>query len=749
MKELRTPGLIVGLFLLCSPFMWGQTEADKELSGIVQEESEDDELIPVVGAQIYWAQSQKSTFSGQDGRFSLPSTGESLLVVNFVGFEADTIDTQDSSFIEITLKKGVDLETVEITYERRSTEISMINPINMENMGEKELFKAACCNLSESFETNPSVDMSFTDAVTGTRQIEMLGLAGPNVLYTVENIPALEGFSALYGLSFVPGTWIESIQLSKGVGSVLNGYGGISGQINVEEKKAESGENNYLNAYYNALSRTELNYNHRREISDKVSTALLTHFGMRPRRIDVNDDGFMDQPEQLEYSVLNRWRFTNDKGWRSRLVLESSMLDQVAGQMDYEKDKDNNNLWGMESRVQNHSVWAKLGKVNTDLPWRSFGSQYKVSYYSQDSEFGNRSYSNIQRNYYANFIYQSIIDNTNHVIKMGASGKWDVRDERLDGMVLDRTEKSAGVYSEYAFSPSEDFDLVAGLRLDYHNLFDWFVTPRLHLRYSPAELTVFRLSGGRAQRTADIISDNMGFLASNREYLIDGQLGTNLPYGMPATVAWNAGFGWTQGIVLGDRSATFVAEYYRTSFTEAVVVDREQSPQEVNFYALGEGDQAFANSYQARIDIEWSERLDLRFAYRHYDVQTDYRVGRRANPLVAPHRFFANAAYMTGNGWSFDYTVNWIGEQRLPPTQSNPDDLRLAQRSPNYFLHNTQITKSWPRFDIYFGSSNLFDFRQEEAIIDADNPFGNYFDASNIWAPVQGRNIYLGFRTKW
>lgn len=739
--------MLLSLLMGLTPiFLMGQ-QASKSVEGIIYQRLDNDSLAPVLGAQVYWAESLNSTFSGMDGRFTLDKTDEKLLVVNYVGFEKDTIKTNDSTYVEIVLNKGIDLQTVEVKYRRKTTEISFIDPVNMQNINEKELLKAACCNLSESFETSPSVDASFTDAVTGTRQIEMLGLAGPNVLYTVENIPSLQGFSALYGLRFIPGTWIESIQLSKGIGSVANGYGGISGQINVEEKKAESGENNYLNLYYNALSRTELNYNHRRKLNDKISTALLLHGGIRPRRNDINDDGFMDQPEEFEYSLLNRWRYVGDHGWRSRLVIQSARIEQEAGQMEFERNKDNSGVWGMQADIERHSVWAKLGKVNEQIPWRSFGSQYKAEYYAQNSRYGNRNYSNIQRILQANLIYQTILSNTNHTIKMGISGMLDVRDEKLDSLSFDRQEEIVGGFGEYTFSPNDKFDVVAGLRIDHHNLFDWIATPRIHIRFAPSNLTVLRLSGGRAQRTSDIVSDNMGILASNRFYQFQG-ITEGTPYNLPATVAWNAGIGITQGFDLFGKAATAVAEFYRTEFTEGVVVDREFNPQVIQYYALD--GEAYANSFQAQVDIQVIDQMSLRLAYRNFDVKTTYNNGLRQNPLVAQHRAFGNLSFETRNQWAIDYTVNWLSKQRIPPTEANPEDFRLPAFSPDYFLHNIQVSKRWgDLFDVYMGSSNVFDFRQEDAIISAENPFGRFFDAANIWAPVQGRNIYAGLRVKW
>lgn len=709
--------------------------------GQVFRTDEQGEISPLEAAQVYWSDLYASGFTNQDGAFKIDKgTDQRYLIISYVGMDSDTIDTKGNDFVKVILKEGHHLETVEVAYERKTTSVSLLKTQLVQEIGQGELLKAACCNLSESFTTNPSVDVSLTDAISGTKQIKMLGLEGPNVQYTVENIPAIRGFSSLYGLRFIPGAWIESIQMSKGTGSVINGYEGISGQINVEERKASSGDLLHLNAYYNRQSRSELNAVWRKQVSSNWSTAVFAHGSMRPEIWDVNDDGFTDQPKEKSYSLGHRWRFVGDNGWRSRIFVESSMIDQAAGQL---IDKTENS-WVMDNKVQRHGLWAKLGKANELLPWRSFGSQYKVEYFQQESQFGNRVYSNAQTSFYSNFIYQSIIGNTIHGIKMGVNFSHDDYDERLDAQSFDREESVVGAFGEYDYSPNDKIGLVLGARVDYHNIYKTFFTPRLHFRFSPKPETAFRISAGRSRRVANIFSDHIGLFASNRKFVIDSSYSSGV-YGLPMTSAWNFGISIHQSLRLFQRDMSLTTEFYHTSFTESIIIDRDLDSRKVYFYEQP-GD-SYSNSFQFQTDYELLDALDIRIAYRYFDVQADYIDQARSAPLVAQHRFFVNLAYEWLEKWTFDYTLNWIGKQRLPETEDNPEEFRLEDHSPSYFLHNAQISYDISnRLNAYLGAENIFGYRQENAIISSENPSNEYFDASNVWAPINGAVLYIGLR---
>ena len=332
---------------------------------------------------------------------------------------------------------------------------------------------------------------------------------------------------------------------------------------------------------------------------------------------------------------------------------------------------------------------------------------------------------------------------TDNVYSVGASLMADEYLENVNGKDYSRNEITPGVFGEYTYSGTQNFKAVAGLRVDYSNLFGVFVTPRLHLKYDFSENTILRASGGRGQRTANVFAENLAMFATSRNVIIKNDSTSSKPYGLNAEVAWNYGINLTHDFKIKDHEAMLSFDFYRTDFENQIVVDWE-NPDEISFYNL-EG-KSYSNSFQAQFDYEIIENLNLRLAYRFYDIKTTFGDEELQKPLTSSNRAFINMGYETKSKWNFDFTLNWIDKQRIPSTNSNPVAFQVEENSPAYFLANAQISKKWDRLSIYVGAENLFDFKMENPIIDSQNPHGENFDSSLVWGPVFGRNIYGGIR---
>ena len=722
---------------------------DKEtmpLFGKVLELDENGEEVPVIGANIFWEGTATGTSTDVFGIFILPRDMESeRIIVSYVGFGSDTLSGPFDGDLKILIDNSVLLDEIEVSHRRKSIEVSYLSALKVEQISETELLKAACCNLSESFETNPSVDVAFTDAVTGTRQIQMLGLAGPNVQIMRENIPDIRGLSALYGFTYTPGPWIEGIQLSKGTGSVVNGFESMVGQINVELRKPEESDRLYLNLYANEGSRKEANLNLGHSFSDNVHTGLLLHGSMQQKQFDRNQDGFLDMPVRQNLIGLNRWKFISGN-MRFQAGIKGTYVDQTSGQLGFDESApiSPDGLWGATNKTKRLEGWMKIGRVFPDKPYKSIGLQIAGVYHDQESAFGLRPYNAIQKSAYLNLIYQTIINNTNHQVKFGFSTQYDLVNEQVDRLDFDREEIVPGIYFEYTYTFLEKFSLVAGIRSDYHNIDGLFMTPRLHMRYAPSELTVFRLGIGKGRRTPSIFAENIGLFASSREIKIE-QNNTNFAYGLSPEVVWNGGVNFTQGFFISNKAAVLSIDFYRTHFANQIVIDYDKDPGSVFIYPLD--GQSYSNSMQVQFDLELLPRLDVRLAYRFNDVRTDFKDGFFKKPLVAQDRAFINLGYQTTDQWKFDFTLNLQGPKRIPNTSSNPSIFQQPSYSPSFLMANAQVSKNiGEQFEVYLGGENLFNFRQDDPIIAASDPFGEFFDASLVWGPVFGRNIYAGIR---
>ncbi|MFC2129761.1 TonB-dependent receptor domain-containing protein, partial [Bacteroidota bacterium] len=704
---------------------------------------------PLQGANIYWAQTSLGAITDSTGYFEIDLTlASSELVVSYVGYGRDTIEVNEAKAFEIEFNTALGLDEVVITYRTSATSFNMKNPFNVQEMHEKELLKAACCNLSESFETNPAVEVSFTDAVTGTRQIEMLGLAGPYVQITQENMPSVRGLASIYGLTFTPGPWISGIQLNTGTGSVVNGFESITGQINVELKKPEDSERLYINLYGNEAGRIEANVNAAHSINEKWHTGLLVHGKYQPIKMDRNSDGFVDHPAGTNAIFLNRWKYQGNNGLQSQLGIKGTFINMQSGQMDFDHDQafDSQTAWGSYTKINRIEAWLKVGTVFPEKPFSSLGFQLSGMAHMQDALFGRRIYDATQQSLYSNLIYQGIIGSTNHQFRTGISFQLDNFTELIDTLTFNRNEMVPGLFYEYTFNFMDRVSIVSGIRGDYHNQYGLFFTPRIHMRYSLSDFTVLKAMAGRGQKTANIFAENIGMLASSRNIVIEGVDNGN-PYGLEPEVAWNTGVSFGQEFVLGLQDGLVRIDYYYTSFTNQIIANYDRDPGLI--YLSNLDGQSFSSSLQTQIDYELFTRFDLRMAYRFNDVRSTIDGELLAEALTPRHRAFVNLAYETMDKWMFDLTVNWQGAKRIPDTSPNPVVFQMDEYSPDFLLVNAQISKKiGEKIEIYVGAENLLNYRQANPIIDAENPFGDYFDASLIWGPVFGRKVYGGVRVR-
>ena len=705
------------------------------------------------GANVYWMNSQIGTITDEDGAFRIRyEKAYSKLIISYVGFQSDTLTINSPGVISHVLQPSNELDEVEVVKKRDAVQKTFLSTQNVVNINSAELLKAACCNLSESFETNPAIDVNFSDALTGTKQIRMLGLTSPYLLITQENIPMVRGASQAYGLTFTPGTWVESIQITKGAGSVINGYESISGQINTELVKPMSDAALFVNGYANRNGRYEMNVHANRKLNEKWSTGLYIHGNRRDNKVDENDDGFLDVPLANQINILNRWQYQNsEKGWVSFFNVRFLNDEKQVGQTNFnpETDKFTLNSWGSEIDTKRFDTSLKLGYVFPQLPFQSIGFQASYSKHKQESYYGLNRYDIDHQSIYSNIIFNSIIGNTQTKFKTGLNFAYDGYDELVNTQVFERADQSLGAFFEFSYDDLEKLSLTAGLRADTHNRLGNFVTPRLHLRYAPWGRSSFRASFGRGRRAANIFAENQQFFASSRQLRILDTAGSI--YGLDPEDAWNYGFSILQGFSIGERTGNITVDFYRTSFVNRVVVDWE-NPTEISFSNLD--GKSFANSFQLEVNYELLKNLDLRTAYKYYDVATDYQTGLLQKPLQAKHRFFANLGYETtlnerGAQWKFDYTLHTLGEQRLPNTSTSPAEFRLAEFSKPYSLMNAQITRVFStKLELYAGVENLTNFTQSNPIVSANDPFGPYFDTSIVFAPVIGSMYYAGFRCR-
>ena len=736
-------------FILVFSFITNTVYSQKSIfKGNVTFETESNEKQPLNGVTVYWLNTSIGTLSDNNGNYEIPlSSSSNKLVFKFLGFKEQVIDVNDKTFYDITMLNDDNiLDEVTVNKKRKTIQKSYFKTQNIINVSSDELLKAACCNISESFETNPSIDVNYSNAVTGVKQVKMLGLESPYLLITEENIPMIRGASQVYGLSFIPGTWVESMQITKGSGSVVNGFESISGQINVELKKPYSDTPFFVNVYSNNMGRNEVNIHGNKIINDKLSTGLYLHANKNTSINDKNSDGFLDNPTSNAFNIFNRWQYINtQKGTVSFLGIRYMNDDKVIGE-NTEEMVFIRKPWKGEINTNRFDSNFKFGYVNPNIPYQSLGFQMAYSNHDQDSFFGIRNYNINQNSFYSSLIYNSILGSTLNKIKFGLNYSYDDFDEIVDkkDIFYNRIDKSIGGFFEYSYDSMDAVSLVAGIRYDIHNNLGNFFTPRIHMRYQPYEKSVLRLSLGTGRKSSNIFSENQNVFATGREIKISNKSGKF--YGLDPEKAINYGLSFRQGFFINNREGDITFDYYVTDFDNQIVVDWETQG-ELSFYNLN--GKSFSKSLQIDLEYQIIDNVLIKSTFKNFDVKKQYDSGFKQNPLTPKNRFFTNIEASTnekenGSKWKFDFTYNWIGTQRLP---SHTELVDFKGNSPSYSLVNSQITRVLSnKFDVYIGGENIGGYTQSNPIIGGDDPFGADFDTSLIYAPIHGALIYVGLR---
>lgn len=706
-----------------------------QVTGTVKDEGDQ----PVTGASVYWMNTTNGTTTDVDGYFEISKERTNKkLVISFIGYESDTITIGENNTaqLEIRLKPNATLGEVNVV-SRKVGLTKMRNTVfNTDMINEAELYRAACCNLGESFVTNPSVDVTYSDAATGARQIRLLGLSGTYVQMLTENIPNFRGAASPYGLGYVPGPWMQSIQVSKGTSSVKNGYEAITGQINIEYKKPQTADIVSANLFAATSGRYEANADASIHINNNLSTMLMAHYENETSGHDRNDDGFMDYPSVEQYNLFNRWAYT--KGRYLLLAGIKALKEEREGGQKHTANIDN--PYRINIDTERYEAFLKNAYGINPERNSSIALMLSGSIHQQGSYFGNKLYNVNQKNGYASLLFETDFT-SRHNLSTGLSFNYDEFDQeyRLKTDEKDfQKEAVTGGYAQYTFNLDEKIVLMAGIRGDYSSKYDFFFTPRFHVKYNPNSYVNFRLSAGKGYRTNHVLAENNYLMASSRTIIIDTDL--------KQEEAWNYGISASTYIPLWGKTLNVNAEYYYTDFQEQLVVDMDSDPHQVHFANLN--GRSYARNFQVDASYPFFKGFTLTAAYRLTDAKTTYGGVLREKPLTGKYKGLLTASYQTPLGiWQFDMTLQLNGGGRMPSPYALPDGKpSWESRYKGFEQLSAQITRYFRRGSIYIGGENLTNFTQKRTIIDATNPWGDNFDSTMVWGPVHGAKAYIGVR---
>ncbi|MFR9649040.1 MAG: TonB-dependent receptor [Rikenellaceae bacterium] len=736
----------------------------------------DSDGAPLIGATVWWSETNIGVTTSQNGEFSIhPVKDYNSLVASFLGYQNDTITISGGvNLVDFTLSEGITIDAAVVTATIGGNYIMNESIVKAEMISFAGLCKMACCNLAESFENSASVTVGYSDAISGARQIQMLGLAGTYTQILDENRPILRGVSSPYALSYTPGMWLNSIQVSKGISSVVSGREAITGQINLEMRKPTDDERLFLNLYLNDELRPEANISMATQVgnSGKLSTVVLLHGSVDSDNVmnhtDHNGDGFRDMPLSQQFNVANRWLYQGDNGTQIRWGVRALQDSRLGGDIDYQESMKEvmyeNSIYGSQITNRNANAYLKVGRPvgeaiydeTTQSELRSnIAMLFDVDYFSEDAYFGLNDYNAEQLSSQLNLMYNGYTSPRSSYI-VGLSANIFNYDEGLNNYTpwlsselnynLDRTEAEVGIYGEYTYKIEEKFSAIAGVRYDYNSYYrQGYFTPRGHIRYEPISGTVLRASAGMGYRTSSVITDNIGILATGRSIIFEDGTDENFNRTEKA-LTWGASI--TQRFsLINSGDATISFDYFNTQLFNHVVVDQERYAEQVVIYSST--DPSSTSTYQ--VDFTWRpvEGLDIFATYRHTDSSITlldangerYSVERA---LVSRFKTLLNVQYATPyRKWVFDFTAQLNGPSRLP---SQSGDALSSEYSPSYPMFFAQVSRRIRDWELYVGCENIANYTQDIPIISADNPYSTAFNSSVVWGPLMGRKFYIGCR---
>ena len=716
------------------------------IEGTVYEQNEKGEKEPLPGVNVYWKIVNEGVVTDANGHYKIPLHERiGCLVFSCISYENDTIHHlvepmhYDHVFNTVHM-----LNEVEIKAREKASYINPITPMAVQSITSESLKRAACCTLAGSFENNASVDVEYSDAVTGARQIQLLGLSGIYTQMMTEIIPNFRGLASTFGLSYVPGTWMNGIQVSKGTSSVRNGYESITGQINVDYKEPlkDKSEKVFFNLYANSMLMTDFNFNGRVNVGKTDGIMLFGHVSHNHMKMDGNGDTFLDDPMTTQYNVFLRYNHPHVGKFGCKVGLKALKETRLGGQMDFDPNHRFDagyNLYGIGINTERYEAFAK-GGYHFDRKDTSLGTQHQVTYHKVDSYYGLTDYNANQLSYYGNLLFDSYLFNDHHTYSVGASYSYDKYDERLNDSTFQRIEHVPGAFAEYVFNDEHHWSVIAGFRADYNSYYQRMLyTPRLHVRFMTHDELTLRASVGKGYRSPNILAENSTMLASARQIVF-----LDTP---KMEEAWNYGINLTKGIDIGWREIVINADFYRTDFVNQIVLDRDADAHQVRIYNLN--GKSYSNSAQIEANCEIFRDFDLTLAFRYNDVKMTINDTLREKPFVNRYKGLVTMSYAPGT-WQFDLTTQFNGDSRVPDLSGNATAVANGQnieRSPFYVIMNAQITKKLGKYwEVYAGGENLTNYKQDYPIISADNPQSEDFDASMVWGPLSGIRAYLGVR---
>ena len=704
----------------------------QSLSGTIKSD------IPIPFASISVKGQSIGTASNADGFFEINDikAGSYELVFSAIGFNKlkKNISIQaGKNTLDIILEpSSYDIEQVVVTGTMKETFLST-SPVKVDVVTQKFLKKVATSNVMEVIENVNGVQKQINCGVCGTNDIHINGMEGPYTLVLINGMPVMSSLSTVYGFNGIPTSLIKQIEIIKGPSSTLYGTEAVAGVINILTKEPLDVSTIELESFITSHFEKNIDFAYAPKMK-KVDVLLSGNYFKMDNFLDDNKDNFTDIPFSERLSLFNQWNFKRKSRKKFSLSAKYFQEDRSGGVKEWNENlRGNDSIYG-ESIYTDRIELAASYELPMDEDVRIDAS---YNYHHQDSYYGNTKYEAFQNIYFANLIWNKSIGH-NHDFISGLSYRYQTF---MDSTLANINERKfiPAFFVQDEITLNRKWTSLLGIRTDYHDEHRFIFSPRMNLKFKPKTYTTFRLNAGTGFRLVNLFTEDHAFLTGSREVLVVEDLKPEESY--------NINLNANHIFSLGRSTGTIDIDAFYTYFTNKITPDYDVNSNQI-IYANLDGfsvSRGLAFNIQQNFEIP----LSIKAGGTFLDVYSVYDNNIRENELFAPS--FTGVFSLSYNWDKINTSIDWIAKVTSPMSLPTfPYPFERVEESPWFSQHHLQIKKVFSEsLTAFIGVKNVFNYTQESPLVDWQNPFGDDFDTSYAYGPLQSRRFLFGLSVKF
>lgn len=743
----------VGLFFLFFG-LFAKAQSLFEVNGTVFSEGQ-----PLAFSNVYLENSTTGTITNENGIFKLTNLkpGSYTLVASFTGYGTSKKRVQITNKnlqIKFNLVEDNSLQEVIITGTLKAVS-RLESPVPVEVYSTTFLKKNPTPSVFEALNNVNGVRPQLNCNVCNTGDIHINGLEGPYTLVMIDGMPIVSGLSTVYGLSGIPNSLIEQIEIVKGPASSLYGSEALGGLINIITKLPENAPLFFAESFGTSWGEINFDLGVKANVGKNATVLVGANYFKYDQLIDNNNDNFTDLTNQDRISLFQKWNFKRRNKRNFSLAGRYFYEDRWGGELQWNKSfRGGDEVYGESIYTSRFEIFG-----NYQLPLsEKIDFQFSYSDHDQNSVYGNTPYLAKQRIGFGQFIWDKKIKS--HDLLLGAAIRYNYYNDNTTATILaDETAiPSLFVQDEIGFNNKQS--LLLGMRYDYNSRHGNIFTPRIAYRFKPTDDDIIRLNAGTGFRVVNLFTEEHAALTGAREVIIKDELNPEESY--------NITLNYLKKLYLKNGMYfTIDTSAWYTYFANAIIPDYDTNPNQIIYDNLDGFSQSSGLSFN--IDAVFGSGIRASIGATYQDVSKTENGIKTPQILTEKYSGVWSFSYKHyGTNLTFDYTGSLYGPMRLPLLgELDP----RSEYSPVWSIQNIQITYDGiDRFEMYGGIKNLLDWTPNKgnpfiiarsddpfdqnvvfdtngnAIPTLDNPYALTFDPSYVYGPNQGIRLFFGIR---